>query len=154
MDGWDETRLRMFAISLLWRAAVTSNDVFRRAKLGRHEQRVKDRILCGVPGDPRDLSVMLCKWTTPPGREALTLFQMSPYTHKLEGVNVTRFFLGGFAIYVKVDQRSLRSPLDEICLCPGRPVYAIARDLESSNEWAALRPGLDRFLLWNAGRRK
>jgi len=146
MVTWDERRLRMFAISLLWRAAVTTNEIFRRAKLGPHEGRVRERIVQADPGDPADLAVFFCKWTASPGREPLTLTQISPYTYKLDGVNVTRFFLGGFVIYIKVDRRKLGSPLDGITLSPGRPVYAIARDLESSKEWTALRPGISRFI--------
>jgi hypothetical protein len=153
MHGWDEARLRMFAISLLWRASVTTNEVFRRTKLGPHEARVRNCVLSGNPGNPRDLSVFLIKWTTLPGQQNLTLVQMSPYRHKIDGVNVSRFFLGGFAISVTVDRRPLGSPLDAITLCPAQPVCAIALDFKSSNDWAALRPSVDRYLAWRLSRR-
>jgi hypothetical protein len=34
VDNWDEARLRMFVLSLLWRAAVTTKPFFRRVTLG------------------------------------------------------------------------------------------------------------------------
>jgi hypothetical protein len=144
MNGWDETSLRMFAISVLWRAAATTNYIFQRIKLGPHEQRVKQRVLEGDPGSPNDLSVVLCKWQA--NNPGLELAQMSPYCNKIEGINVAKLFMGGFEVYVKVDQRLLPQPFSEIMLHPGRPVYAIGRPFESSKDWAAMRPGLDRYL--------
>jgi hypothetical protein len=142
-DGWDEARLRMFFISLLWRAAATNNYFFNRVTLGPYEVHARRLILSGTPGSPDDFSVLLCRWTTRPEHKNMELAQMSPYRTKLEGINMVKLFLGGMIIYIKCDQRTMSEPFREIILYPGRPVYAIARQFEGSKDVIALRPALE-----------
>jgi hypothetical protein len=55
---WDEPKLRMFALSLLWRAAVTTNYIFSMVSLGPHLARLGERIVADNPGPPEDFSVI------------------------------------------------------------------------------------------------
>jgi hypothetical protein len=145
INNWDEERIRMFALSLLWRAAATTNPIFDRVTLGPYEERLREIILAGTPGSPNDFSVLLCRWLTRPENERMALAQMSPYSWKLEGINMSKLFLGGFVFYVKSDQRAYTKPLAEMMLAPGRPVYAIATQLEGSKDIIAMRPTLERY---------
>ena len=141
--NWDERRLRMFALSLLWRAAVTKNGIFERVTLGGpYEPRLRARILAGDPGSPNEFSVLLSRWLVQPGHAGLELTQMSPYVWRLEGINMAKIFLGGFVFYIKCDQRPFIEPFPEIILSPNRPVYAIPRQLEGSKDLVALRPAI------------
>lgn len=146
IDNWDEEKLRMFALSVLWRAAVTTNEIFRRVTLGPHEVRLKNRILTGDPGSPSDFSVFLSRWLIQPEHAGMELAQMSPYCWRLEGINMAKIFLGGFVLYIKIDQRPFVAPFPEIILSPNRPVYAIPRQLEGSNDLLALRPAMQRYM--------
>jgi hypothetical protein len=143
---WDEERLRMFAISLLWRAGATTNGIFSMVSLGpRHLARLTERVLAGDPGSPEDFSVMLVRWETTPAYASFRKIQMSPYRVKLDGINEVKMFMGGFVIHVKADQRPYKKPCHEILLRPGRPVYMCARNLEGSNDILAMKPAFDRF---------
>ena len=68
VDNWEEAKIRMFVLSLLWRASTTTHSIFTRVTLGPHAERVKQFILAGDPGSPDDFSVLLCR-----GRRALIL---------------------------------------------------------------------------------
>jgi hypothetical protein len=142
---WDEERLRMFALSLLWRAAVTTNETFSAVTLGPHLARLTERILAGDPGSADDFSVMLVRWSTMATHESLRKIQMSPYPVKLLGINEVKMFMGGFVIHVKVDKRPYPKPFDELILRPGRPVYMCKRELERSQDIQAMRPAFERL---------
>jgi hypothetical protein len=142
VDGWKESRLRMFALSLLWRAAITARPFFHRVTLGPHENRLKTRILDGDPGSPDDFSVFLSRWQSKPEHAGMELMQLSPYVWKLDGINMAKIFLGGFVLYIKCDQRPFKPPLPSIVLAPGRAVYAVPRQLEGSQDMIALRPAI------------
>jgi hypothetical protein len=145
INNWDEEKIRMFALSLLWRAAATTNSVFSRVTLGPYKERLRQLILAGTPGSPDDFSILLGRWLTRPENEKMALTQISPYSWKLEGINMSKLFLGGFVFYIKSDQRAFINPFPEMMLSPGRPIYAIARELEGSKDILAMRPTLDRY---------
>ena len=141
--NWDEARLRMFALSLLWRAAVTTNPIFKKVTLGGpYEPRLRERILAGDPGSPKDFSVFLSRWLVQPEHAGMELTQISPYVWRLEGINMAKIFLGGFVFYIKCDQRQFVEPFPDIILSPNRPVFAMPRQLEGSKDLAALRPAI------------
>jgi hypothetical protein len=145
VDNWDEAKLRMFALSLFWRAGVTSNAIFKRVTLGPYEMRLRERVLAGDPGPPDDFSVFLSCWRVRPANAGIELTQMSPYVWKLVGINMAKIFLGGFVFYIKCDQRPFVAPFPEIILAPGRPIFVIPRQMEGSNDLAALRPAITRY---------
>jgi hypothetical protein len=145
VNNWDEEKFRMFVLSLLWRASATTNPVFSRATLGPYAERLRQVMLAGNPGSADAFSVIVCRWVTGPKYEKMALAQMSPYTWKLEGVNMSKLFLGGFVFYVKSDQRPYPGALAKVMLYPGRPVFAIARELEGSKDIIAMRPTLERY---------
>jgi hypothetical protein len=148
---WDEKRLRMFSLSLLWRAAVTTNEIFSRVTLGNSDlARLTERILSGDPGSSDNFSVMLVRWVATPPYHSLLKAQMSPYCAELLGINEVKMFMGGFVIHVKIDKRPYPKPLDDLLLRPDRPVYMCVRELEGSQDILAMRPALERF----AARRK
>jgi hypothetical protein len=145
VDNWDEARLRMFALSLLWRAAVTTRPFFKRVTLGPHEARLHDRILAGDPGPPNDFSVFLSRWQVRPEHVGMELTQLSPYVWRLNGINMAKIFLGGFVFYIKCDKRPFNEPFPDIVLAPGRSIFAVPRQLEGSQDINALKPAILRY---------
>jgi hypothetical protein len=145
INNWDEETLRMFALSLLWRAAATTNPVFSRVTLGSYAERLRQIMLTGTPGSSNDFSVLLCRWITRPENERLALAQISPYAGRLEGINMSKLYLGGFVFYIKSDRRPYPKSLTKLMLYPARLVYALARPLEGSNDIIAVRPTLERY---------
>jgi hypothetical protein len=145
IDNWDEAQLRMFAMSLVWRAAVTTRPFFKRVTLGPHQQRLYDRIWAGDPGSPNDFSVFFSRWIVQPQHSGMELTQFSPYAWRLDGINMVKIFLGGFVFYIKCDRRPFNNPFPDIILAPGRPIFAIPRQLEGSQDINALKPAIVRY---------
>lgn len=142
-ENVDYTQLKLFAISLLWRASATTNEFFRRVKIGPYEEAARQMILNETAGAAEEFATMIVRWVAQPPHERLAELQMSPYKTKLEGVNEVKLFLAGAVIHVKVDQRPYPAPFPELILRPDGRLSVIARELEGSKDILALRPALE-----------
>lgn len=142
-ENIDYTQLKLFAISLLWRASATTNEFFRRVKIGPYEAAARQMILNENAGTADEFATMIIRWVAQPPHEQLAELQMSPYKAKLEGVNEVKLFLAGAVMHVKLDQRPYPAPFPELILRPRCPLTVIARELEGSKDILALRPALE-----------
>lgn len=50
VDGLDYAQFKLFLLSLIWRAGVSSLRVFQQTDLGPHEERLRQMLLAGDPG--------------------------------------------------------------------------------------------------------
>ncbi len=142
-DNVDYRNLKLFAISLLWRAAASSIEFCRRVTIGPYEERARQLILADDPGAPEYFSVLINRWVAAPNRQGLLQSQLSPYCARIEGVNEVKLFLGGAIIHVKVDKRPYPEPFPELILRADAPLHVIAREFAGSRDLLALRPALD-----------
>jgi hypothetical protein len=53
----DYSRFKLFHLSVLWRASVSSRDEFREVRLGPHEERLRQMLLRGDPGGESDYRI-------------------------------------------------------------------------------------------------
>ena len=130
----DYRRLKLFFVSLLWRASTSAEGFYERIRLGPFEDSAKHMILENDPGETERFAVILARFEDPLGRTML-----GPDRTKLFDINYCRFYLAGYVAYVKVDQRKSPDSLQEILLCKGRPFAVILRDFRTSKELVALR---------------
>lgn len=126
---YDYTKLKLFFVSMLWRAHASSQPFFHRVNLGSHEDRIKSMIFSGDPGSTYDYSVVLAKFD----HELGGAFQ-DPYLGKLQGINNYRFYFPMYFATIKVDKRSFPQELSEIMLKPGEPCRIVMRDFAKSKE--------------------
>lgn len=101
-EGADYKLIKLFFISLLWRAHVTKNIFFERVSLGPHADRLKELIAHGDPSTPEEYSVIL--WRS---EELLAKVIIAPYHEKYAGVSFIRFYLPGYMALIKVDNNPL-----------------------------------------------
>lgn len=63
----DYCRLKLFSISVIWRASVRSHPFYNPVNLGPFEKRARDMIIAGDPGEARDFatwwSIFDMQWT-------------------------------------------------------------------------------------------
>tara|TARA_B100000315_G_scaffold8245_1_gene8198 strand:+ start:51617 stop:52018 length:402 start_codon:yes stop_codon:yes gene_type:complete len=59
LEGVDYKQLRLFGLSVLWRASVSSLKIFEQVKLGPHEEILRRMILNEDPGKPDKYPFML-----------------------------------------------------------------------------------------------
>lgn len=100
IDRFDYSQLKLFFISLLWRASVSMHDFYRKVSLGRFEDELKDIIRKKEPGPADAFAVTLAKFDHPD----LTCM-LDPHTERFHGINYCRFYLAGFTAHIKVDHR-------------------------------------------------
>ena len=133
--GWNLNRvnsslLKLFALSMLWRAHASSQVMFTNVDLGIHEPIIRSMLLKSDPGKEDDYSVFIVKWTN----DERGPVYMDPLYERYEGVNFYRFYGGRFIFYIKIDQRKTPLKLNPFQLADGPDLTLAARDLEKSKE--------------------
>lgn len=129
--------LRLFALSLLWRAHSSELPVLRNVDLGPHAEPIRKLLLAGEPGRPENYPVCFFKTLGAPSIRPVIL----PLKKRLRdsGLLVWRMHLGTLELTVKVDQREYPESLRRFQLSPRSPVYAITEEFGSSTEAQMMR---------------
>lgn len=147
-DKVDYERLKLFVISVLWRAAASTQDYFKLVQIGPYEEAAKSAILAATAGEPQEFGTIFSRWVAPPEREALTNAHMSPFCERWDGINAVRIYIGPVVAYVKVDKRRHVEPFASLLLSPGRPLTLVAREIHTSKDLRAMRLVVDNLMRW------
>lgn len=133
MKELDYRLLKLFAISVLWRASVSTQTFFSRVRLGPFEARARELLLARDPGDANEFgtwwSAFRMDWT--PGL-------MDPFQERWDGVNAYRFYFGKVVAYIKVDTRPVPLAFQTIVMMPGRDLIFAMRDFDNSKDLKAM----------------
>jgi len=134
LEGSDYHKLKLFFISLLWRASVSSHKFFSKIQTGRFEPLLNKAIRENDPGNNNFFSVNLAKFNKDLGTAML-----DPHPERFEGVNYYRFYLAEYIAHIKVDQRRASPILSDVALSQDKPLIIINRDLHKSAEFRVLQ---------------
>jgi hypothetical protein len=134
IDDWQYDKLKLFFISVAWRASVSSQAMFKRVRLGPYEARARQMLVEGQPGSASEFCVVLSRFDPSLGAAI-----MDPFTARNAGTNYLRFYLGTFMADIAVDRRALPAPLPQLALQPGEPLRIVERELHGSPELPILR---------------
>ncbi len=130
VNNFDYKKLKLFFISILWRASVSSHQFYSRISLGSFEKIAKDFIKNNNPGGSEDFSIILSKFSHPLSKQST----MDPYQYKNSGVNYYRFYLAGYMFEVKIDDKPTPILLSKITLSEDKPLVILCRDFRKSKE--------------------
>jgi hypothetical protein len=100
LDKFDYPKLKLFFISLLWRASVSNHEYFAQISLGEFEGISKQYITSNDPDKSDDFSVSLSYFEHPLGKVII-----NPFSYNILGVNYVRFYLVGYIADIKVDHQ-------------------------------------------------
>ena len=128
--GIDYKLLKLFILSVLWRASVSGQTFYAGVMLGPYENDIRSLILADNPGEPQDFPVMVHRFSYP--SELIPI--LCPVSSRIYGLNFYQLLLNGFLVLVKVDRQSLPQPLPEIALAPDRPLVILRKDYKGSTE--------------------
>ncbi len=92
--GVDYAKLRLFQLSILWRAGVTTHPYFKAVQLGAHEAVLRDMLLRGDPGGERDYPCLMFALMF--GGTTFRGAVLQPAVIRVEGIRTYRFVFGGF----------------------------------------------------------
>ena len=127
---YDYKKLKLFFLSVLWRASVSTQPFFEKVSLGPHEAFIRDALLRGDPQDTDWFSVSLAKWSDHPVGAGM----MNPYRTRFSGLNYYVMYLEKYIVYYKVDTRISNGFFRSIQLNDRSPLIAVSRELSSSRE--------------------
>jgi hypothetical protein len=129
VKDFEYKKLKLFFISMIWRASVSSHPFFAKVSLGEFEEIAKKHIANGDPGHSEDFSVTLAKFDHPLAKSTL-----DPHEDKYSDVNYYRFYLASYIAYIKVDYKPTPMPLSQFAMAENRPLYIVCRDFVKSKE--------------------
>jgi len=133
LDNFDYIELKLFFMSLLWRASISSRSFFKNVDLGPWEARLKQKLLAADPGSRDDYSVIIIKY-----EGMLAEVMPNPSKQRQDGINFYRFRAPGYSFLLKVDQRPFIRELQPHLLAPNSPLLISVRQYQESSEYDAL----------------
>jgi hypothetical protein len=133
-DTFDYSRLRLFVLSVLWRAHLSSHEMFRRVDLGERADRLREMVESDGPGDSREFSMALSAFTVRGKIPNIGIPIADPFMETWDGVNACRLSFGVVTAYVSVDRAPLPQSLMAMGVVEDRPLILIERDYSTSSE--------------------
>lgn len=99
LSGVDYISFRLFQLSVLWRASISTLEFFSHVSLGNHQESIRRLLISSNPGLPWQYGCVMCALIS---NEAILVDVMiQPDRLKLQGHTAYRFVFGGFMwIYV------------------------------------------------------
>ena len=136
-DKFDYDKLKLFFLSVLWRAAVSSNPFFKRVDIGPHLENIRKAIVESNPGTSDFYATVLALFDD--GDERSWAKIMDPFKGRISDITFYTFYLGNILAYIKVDKQKARTPMKELQIDPNRPLYLVKRNFWDSKEVSIMR---------------
>lgn len=127
---FDFERLKLFFLSVLWRASVTSQPFFYGVNLGPHEAIIRDILLRSSVNDSDGYDVTIARWAGDPD----SMGMLNPHSTRFDKIRYIQMYIYQYIVYIKVDKQNSNHIFDRIRMKFGQPLRIIGRDLESSKE--------------------
>jgi len=129
-DNFNYEKLKLFFLSILWRAGASSHQCFERVNLGPHMEILRKAILESNPGNSDFYATALAIFDDDKTWAKI----MDPFPSRNDDIKFYTFYLGNIKAYIKVDKQKARTPMREIQIYPDRPLYLIQRNFWGSKE--------------------
>lgn len=123
-------RTKLFFLSILWRASVSSHAYYSKIRLGRYEEIIKRLIWTQDPGFPEDFSFVLAKFTD----EKYGNMMLDPVNIRWDRINYYQIYLFGFILYIKVDKRPTPKRFQPLIMTKNQDLLVTSRDIFASKE--------------------
>jgi hypothetical protein len=135
LPGVDFPLLKLFLLSVLWRASVSRLFFYQQVRLGEwHEAKIKSLIANGTVEDADDYQFVCSHHKDHPYPDMI----MPPLSQKIDGINHVHFYLPKVQFLVKVDKRPMPNFLRRIMVTQNPPHYMVFLPFRGSNEAAYL----------------
>lgn len=113
--GWlirqyDLKLLKLFVLSLLWRASATSRNEFRAVSLGPHEEKIASLLQSADPGKPDQYQFII----TDIYHDKFDQIHFSPIRQRIDGILIYKFFVFNLCFVVNVSQTPFRGAMENL----------------------------------------
>lgn len=130
-ENYNYSLLKLFSLSVLWRASVSSHDFYRKIKLGPHEEPIRQALLNNTPKDTDWYSVSFAVWSD----RNRSLGFMNPHKTRFNGINYYILYFSRYIMYIKIDKRVATDTMRSVQLIENSPLLLVTRELEKSKEY-------------------
>ena len=134
LGACDYHKLKMFFLSLLWRASVSTDVFFKHVNLGPFEEEVAALIRTNSAGDNKNFSVALSKFESKPNETGM----MNPHRTRINNVLHYSFYLFNFNVLIKVSSEIGPQLFKDLYIGSDKEVFCISRSFEESKEYDVL----------------
>jgi hypothetical protein len=108
----DYARFKLFLLSLLWRASISVRPLFREVRLGPHEERIRQMLLNGEPGEQLKYPCVMV--THPHLKDIVT----QPSRSRVNGGHVYKFLIGGIIYIFFISKHAIPPDLMDVPISP------------------------------------
>lgn len=126
LSGLNYTQFKLFQLSVLWRAGISSLQFFENVQLGTHAERLRELLISGDPGKPNRYGCLM--YGLKLGSAAFTQVIMQPGKTKVDGRIAYRFVFGGFLWIFVVTTHQTPSLLARCFLQPNGDAFFLVRN--------------------------
>ncbi|WP_286261992.1 hypothetical protein [Thalassotalea atypica] len=137
VHNFDYLKLKLFFLSILWRASISSRPFFRRVSLAQYEDKLKELIWNEQDDDNHTFGCVVAKFL-PANIEGVEKSILDPDKTTLEGRNYYRFYFGGYNIWIRVDERGVPAQFKHAEIKNGGSLKVVPRDFQESKEFKML----------------
>lgn len=136
INNYDFEKLRLFVISVLWRAGASEMPIFAKIELGKWLETAREYIFTQDTVIGNKFSFILARFPDKNGRKFTADPHREAKGETFDRLNVYRFYLGaGYICYIKVDSRPFIDPFFSLTPSEGHPLIISTRsDFMDSHE--------------------
>lgn len=133
ISGLDYRQFKLFQLSMLWRAGISSLQFFEKVQLGHHAEVLRGLLLAGDPGSPGRYGCFM--FGLKHDQQAFTGVIMQPGRVRLNNSHLAyRFVFGGFLWAMVASNHDLEAPLNQCTLSAnGEAILLIRNATEMKN---------------------
>lgn len=113
IENLNYTKTKLFLLSLLWRAHLSSNPEFSSVKLGPYADKIRIQIFNGIASDEEDLQITIFSLEKSGG---FSTFIGSPIKHKIEHATYYSMLILGYVILFHLKESKMSNDLKKFRL--------------------------------------
>lgn len=143
ISGLNYEKFKLFQLSILWRAGISSLQFFEKVRLGKHTEELRRLLLAGNPGSSERYGCFM--FGLKHGAGTFTGVIMQPGKVRLNGHTAYRFVFGGFLWAMLVSSHDLGAPLNQCTLSATGDTVLLLRNANEMNNLTSFSVELNKM---------
>ena len=129
---YEYPKLKLFLLSMVWRAGASKRPFFEKVKLGPHQDGLRKMIVANNPGSKDKYSVQVFSFRGMPyGYPILMPIRLM----STGGINYYRFYLGELFFDIKIDSRKTPSKFGIGEIEDGKSLLIVSKNIQEMSEF-------------------
>ncbi len=135
INNIDTDKLKLFFLSVLWRASISTQPFYSKINVGDLEDTLKEMIWGGCAGGKHDFSFVLAKFDDQGVGKSI----LDPHGEEWSGVSYYRFYMHGYVLYIKCDIQETSPEWSRFIPSDNSLILISRGNMENSKEYGVLK---------------